>query len=75
MPDELIVDARWQMPPAPMEMTLDALDDLSPGQDLILLIHREPGPLYSILSQNGYRYETELQDDGTYRIRIRIDGT
>jgi len=73
--DELIVDARWQMPPVPMEMALDALDELSPGRELILLIHREPGPLYSILSQNGYSYDTELQDDGTFRIRIRIAET
>ncbi|MCB1954318.1 MAG: DUF2249 domain-containing protein [Rhodocyclaceae bacterium] len=71
MSEPLIVDARWQPPPLPMEMTLDALDDLSAEGELVLLIHREPGPLYSILEQNGYAHKTELQADGTFVIRIR----
>ena len=71
MSAELLVDARGQQPPRPMEMTLDALDLLEPGGVLTLLIHREPGPLYSILLQNGYRYETERRDDGSFLIRIR----
>lgn len=71
MSDSLIVDARGQRPPLPMEMTLDALDLLEPGNELILLIHREPGPLYSILAENGYTHQTERVEDGTFRVRIR----
>ncbi|MCB1888270.1 MAG: DUF2249 domain-containing protein [Rhodocyclaceae bacterium] len=71
MSEPLIVDARWQPPPLPMEMTLDALDDLPEDGELLLLIHREPGPLYSILAQNGYTHATEIQSDGTFCIRIR----
>lgn len=71
MAENLLVDARWLQPPQPMEMTLDALDLLEPGADLVLLIHREPGPLYSILAQNGYTHSTERQEDGTFLIRIR----
>lgn len=67
----LEVDARWQPPPLPLEMTLDALDQLQPGGELRLLIHREPGPLYSILAQNGYCHHTETQADGTFVVRIR----
>lgn len=54
-----------------MEMTLDALDALAPDGELVLLIHREPGPLYAVLAQNGYTHLTEPQPDGTFRIRIR----
>lgn len=71
MSESLLVDARWQPPPIPMEMTLDALDLLQPGGELVLLIHREPGPLYSILAENGFTHATELAEDGTYLVRIR----
>ena len=68
-----MVDARWQSPPTPFEMTLDALDELPEDGELVLLIHREPGPLYSYLVQNGYEYQTESLEDGTFRILIRQD--
>lgn len=68
-----VVDARWQPPPVPFEMTMDALDELEAGDELVLLIHREPGPLYSVLAQNGYVHRTEPQADGTFLIRIRHD--
>ncbi|MCB1917625.1 MAG: DUF2249 domain-containing protein [Rhodocyclaceae bacterium] len=54
-------------------MTLDALDELPEDGELVLLIHREPGPLYSYLVQNGYEYQTESLEDGTFRILIRQD--
>ena len=73
MAEQRVVDARGQMPPAPLEMTLDALDDLPEDGELVLLIHREPGPLYSFLDQNGYVFETDVLTDGTFRILIRGD--
>lgn len=71
MPREIVVDARGEQPPRPMEMTLDALDELEPGGEVVLLIHREPGPLYSILAQNGFSHQTARQSDGTFVVRIR----
>jgi len=47
-----------------------ALDTLEPGQDLLLLLHCEPHPLYSILKRNGYRFTTEMREDGTNAILI-----
>lgn len=65
-----IIDGRDMQPPEPLERTLAALDELAPGEELILLLHCEPQPLYSILRRNGYRYAAQYQADGTNEIRI-----
>ncbi|MCB1930708.1 MAG: DUF2249 domain-containing protein [Rhodocyclaceae bacterium] len=70
-----LLDVRWQSPPLPFEMALDALDELSDADELVLLIHREPGPLYAYLVQNGFAYRTEAVDDGTFRILIRREAS
>ncbi len=46
------------------------LDTLQPGAKMLLLLFREPHPLYKVLRQNGYTYETELLADGTFEILI-----
>ena len=56
--NDLIVDARGLDPPAPIERILDALATLAVGQRVRFRIHREPFPLYRILQQNGYDWET-----------------
>lgn len=66
----LIIDGRDLQPPEPLERTLAALDELQPGQELILLLYMEPHPLYSILTRYGYRYAAEFKPDGTNEIRI-----
>lgn len=70
MSEPKVVDARWRPPPEPMEMTLEAVDTLGPDEAVILLIHREPFPLYDILTRNGYAHEAEAQPDGSFAIRI-----
>lgn len=65
------IDARELLPPEPMELTLSALDTLARGEELVLLLYREPFPLYPILQRNGYAHRTELHPDGTYAIHIR----
>jgi hypothetical protein len=65
-----VIDARGLLPPEPMELALGALDDIGPGQEIILLLYREPFPLYEILRKNGYAYRTEAQPDGTFEIHI-----
>ena len=65
-----VVDARYLEPPEPFVQTMDALDRLAEGEKLLLLLYREPHPLYKILHQNGYVYETELLADGTFEILI-----
>ena len=44
--------------------------ELQPGEKMLLLLFREPHPLYKILRQNGHDYETELSADGTFEILI-----
>lgn len=65
-----VVDARYLEPPEPFVQTLDALDTLPAGEKLLLLLFREPHPLYKVLRQNGYRHESELMADGTFEILI-----
>jgi len=70
MAEPLVIDGRDLQPPEPLELTLTALDTLEAGQELLLLLHCEPHPLYSILKRNGYRYSSEMREDGTNAIRI-----
>lgn len=65
-----VVDARFLEPPEPFVKTMEALDTLPEGDKLLLLLYREPHPLYKVLLQNGYRYESELVADGTFEILI-----
>jgi hypothetical protein len=53
-----------------MRRTLAALLTLPKGEELTLLLYREPFPLYGVLDREGYRHETVLHRDGTYAIRI-----
>ena len=70
-PTPVIVDARGLMPPEPLNLTLEALDTLPPDGEVILLLYREPGPLYDILRRNGYVHRTETSSNGEFAIHIR----
>jgi len=70
MAEPRVIDGRDLLPPEPLELTMAALDSLEPGQELLLLLHCEPHPLYSILKRNGYSYSTETREDGSNAIRI-----
>ncbi|MCD6705101.1 MAG: DUF2249 domain-containing protein [Thiobacillus sp.] len=72
--DEILIDARWLRPPEPMEMVLNALDELRPGQSIRMLLHREPFPLYPLLVERGYCHTTQMEADGSYVILIRQAG-
>lgn len=67
----IVIDGRNLQPPEPLELTLAALDELQPGQEIVLLLHCEPQPLYSILRRNGYFHTSTYQPDGTNEVRIR----
>lgn len=68
-----VVDARYLSPPEPFVQTMDALAGLPSGERLLLLIFREPHPLFRVLKQNGYSYQSELLADGTFEILIWQD--
>jgi uncharacterized protein (DUF2249 family) len=65
-----IVDARFLEPPEPFVRTMEMLDTLQPGEEMLLLLYREPHPLYRVLAQNGHRHRAELLPDGTFEILI-----
>jgi hypothetical protein len=69
--NEILIDARWLEPPEPMEKVMQFLPLLKPGQQIRLLLHREPFPLYPILHAQGYTHDTTAQPDGSYVILIR----
>jgi uncharacterized protein (DUF2249 family) len=66
-----LIDGRGLAPPEPLELTLSALDTLSEGDELVLLLYCQPHPLFNILRQNGFRWTETVQDDGTHEIHIR----
>ena len=71
MKAEMIVDVRGLEPPEPLERVLEALTGLQAGRTLRMLIGREPHPLYGILEDSGFQYETQLNSLGYYEILIR----
>ena len=66
-----VVDGRDLEPPEPFILTMEALDAISPGQTVMLVLGREPFPLYRALQLNGYAWETTHHDDGTVEVLIR----
>lgn len=70
MAEEVIVDARGLEPPEPMELVLSALCALRPGQRVLMLLEREPVPLFRILERNGYGWRCTPRDDGVFEILI-----
>lgn len=66
----ITIDARQMQPPEPMERVLEALDLLEPGNEIHLLIYREPVPLYNVLKRNGYTHITGRDANNTFVVRI-----
>ena len=66
-----VIDGRDLEPPEPFLLTMEALDAIQPGQTVLLLLSREPFPLYRALELNGYAWETSRLEDGTVEILIR----
>jgi uncharacterized protein (DUF2249 family) len=70
-PAQLVVDGREMQPPEPLEKTLEGLDQLQAGAELLLLVDCHPVPLFNILRNNGYVWREDVLEDGTHEIRIR----
>jgi len=62
MPGEILLDVSDLEPPEPLELTLDAAEDLEPGQYLRMLHRRDPCLLYGNLDNNHFKY---LQREGS----------
>jgi tRNA 2-thiouridine synthesizing protein A len=66
-----VIDGREMQPPEPMERTLEALERLPDGDELLLLLYCQPHPLFNILKNNGYEWTENLLPEGTREVRIR----
>ena len=64
------IDARDMEPPEPFVATMDALAEMGPTEKLLLILTREPHPLYRVLQQQGYAYQVEVTLQGTFEILI-----
>jgi uncharacterized protein (DUF2249 family) len=66
----IVIDARELEPPEPFERVMEALSALQKGEEIMLVINREPFPLYRVLERNGYRYKASMFPDGRFEIVI-----
>jgi len=69
-PPDRVIDGRELEPPEPFVLTVDALETMLPHEKLLLLLMREPFPLYRALQKQGYVHQTELAADGGFEILI-----
>ena len=65
-----IIDARNMEHPEPFERVIAALADLAEGERVMLIINREPKPLYRFLLNNAYEYKMTTFPDGRFEIEI-----
>lgn len=56
MPEEVLLDVSELPPPEPLTLTLDATEQLKPGQYLRMLHRREPCMLFNDLDNNHFKY-------------------
>lgn len=68
---DVVIDVRGLEPPEPLVRTLAALDGLDPAESLLVLLPREPYPLYRALEVNGFSWQTTIKPNGTVEVLIR----
>jgi len=69
--DTIPLDVSGLAPPEPLEQILEALARMGPQQRLLVLIDREPHPLYKILDRHGYGYRTSARADERFDLLIQ----
>jgi len=57
-------------PPEPFVNIMAALKTLPADTILEVRIHREPFPLYDVLRENGFAWQTATAADGNFQILI-----
>ncbi|MBP6110509.1 MAG: DUF2249 domain-containing protein [Rhodocyclaceae bacterium] len=68
---EILVDGREMQPPEPFERTMEALDALRPGDEVVLWLYRQPTPLFNVLKRNGYSWTEGTGPEQCFEYRIR----
>lgn len=70
-----VIDGRDMEPPEPFVQTMDALDTLELGQKLLLVLAREPFPLYRALELNGVSWTSGRNGGGDFEILMWREGS
>lgn len=70
MPPEFLLDARDLAPPEPLERVLAAMDLLAEGQYLRVRLRFEPFPLYALLEEYGFAWQTRSASDIPFELCI-----
>lgn len=65
-----VLDCRGLEPPEPLERVLTAISQLGTDEQVLMLIDREPRPLYRILRDNRYGHKTDLNEQGWFEVLI-----
>lgn len=65
-----VIDARGLEPPEPFVLTMEALDGMGADEKLLLILNREPHPLFRALQINGFSHQSERTADGDVEILI-----
>lgn len=66
-----LIDGREMQPPEPFERTMEALDLLGVDDQITLLLHCVPQPLFNVLRRNGFTWQEEPGPDGCFAYKIR----
>jgi TusA-related sulfurtransferase len=64
------IDVRNLACPEPFDKIMQALQTLPAGTSLRVLIHREPFPLYNVMRDAGYTWQTQVLAEDSFRILI-----
>jgi tRNA 2-thiouridine synthesizing protein A len=64
------LDARGWEPPEPMVRMLEALEALPRGRKIVMLLHREPRPLFLILKNSGFHCRSRLVPEGHFEVTV-----
>ena len=68
---DIVLDVCGLEPPEPLVRTMEVLDQLGPAEKLLVLLPREPYPLYRALELNGFCWQTVCRTDGTVEVLIQ----
>lgn len=69
MSSDTVLDVR-DVDGEPFPHIMSALSDLGDGETLVLVNNFEPEPLYDVLADRGFEYETERVDDDEWRVFV-----
>jgi uncharacterized protein (DUF2249 family) len=58
----------------PFEQIMESLESLGQDESLLLINSFEPEPLYNVLEQRGYEYDTEQKVANEWHVEIQPAG-